>query len=132
MHLNKAMDYINGAPPPFESQIMNEIDYSMHYYKMPKPKMLIAYDRKAYFSPSIPTFRVTFDTNVRYRNYDLDLTKGSFGKTILPEDITIMEIKTDGAMPLWMSNALDKCKILPTSFSKYGRAYLDSDSYNFL
>jgi hypothetical protein len=36
-----------------------------------------------------------------------------------------MEIKTDGAMPLWLSHALDELKIYPTSFSKYGRAYID-------
>ena len=37
----------------------------------------------------------------------------------------ILEIKTDGAMPLWLSHALDELKIYPTSFSKYGKAYED-------
>ena len=35
----------------------------------------------------------------------------------------LLEIKTDGAMPLWLSHALDKLGILPVSFSKYGTAY---------
>ena len=34
-----------------------------------------------------------------------------------------MEIKTDGAMPLWLSAALNQCKIYPATFSKYGTAY---------
>ena len=35
-----------------------------------------------------------------------------------------MKIKTEGAMPLWLSRALDENGIFPTSFSKYGTAYL--------
>ena len=34
-----------------------------------------------------------------------------------------MEIKIAGAMPLWLAESLAKCRIYPTSFSKYGRAY---------
>ena len=41
-----------------------------------------------------------------------------------------MEIKTDGSMPLFLSAALDEMKIFPSSFSKYGRAYLDVLSEN--
>jgi hypothetical protein len=36
-----------------------------------------------------------------------------------------MEIKTEGAMPLWLAHLLDEMRIFPTSFSKYGRAYLN-------
>ena len=34
-----------------------------------------------------------------------------------------MEIKIAGAMPLWLAEALSRCGIYPTSFSKYGKAY---------
>ena len=40
------------------------------------------------------------------------------GKTPL-----IVEIKTDGAIPVWLSHALDELGIAPASFSKYGAAY---------
>ena len=39
-----------------------------------------------------------------------------------------MEIKAQGAMPLWLTEALSELKIYPVSFSKYGMAaktYLD-------
>ena len=36
-----------------------------------------------------------------------------------------MEIKTDGAMPLRLSHALDELNIYPASYSKYGNAYTD-------
>ena len=34
-----------------------------------------------------------------------------------------MEIKAAGAMPIWLVTLLNEGKILPVSFSKYGRAY---------
>lgn len=121
--LAAAMTYIGGGPKPVESQIMSEIDYAMHFYRQPQPAMLIAYEREAYFDQELPSLRLTFDTNVRYRETDLHLDHGHAGTRLLPEDAILMEIKTDGAMPLWLAQALSRCGILPTSFSKYGTAY---------
>ena len=42
---------------------------------------------------------------------------------LLPKDLILLEIKTAGAMPIWLSSALDGESILPGSFSKYGAAY---------
>ena len=123
--LAEAMDYINGGASPPDSQIMREIDYSMHFYSHPKPAAVVSYERDAFFVRNLPALRITFDSAVRYRNTDLDLTHGSYGKTLLDDSFSLMEIKTDGAMPLWLSHALDELKIYPTSFSKYGRAYID-------
>ncbi len=121
--LEEAMDYIFTLQKPFDSQIMREIDYAMNFYNHPKPKMLVAYRRMAYFAEDIPGLRITFDSEVRYRTTDLELDSGDSGTKILPDDVIIMEIKTGGAMPVWLSRALDECKIFPRSFSKYGTAY---------
>lgn len=121
--LQTAMTYISGGPPPCDSQIMREIDYAMHLYRQPQPATLIAYEREAYFDRELPSLRITFDTNVRYREDDLHLDHGHQGIRLLPEDAILMEIKTDGAMPFWLARALSDCSILPASFSKYGTAY---------
>ena len=121
--LHEAMAYISGGPPPRDTQIMREIDYAMHFYRQPQPAMLIAYEREAYFDQELPSLRITFDTNVRYREDDLLLQSGHHGTRLLPDDVILMEIKTDGAMPVWLARALSDCDILPTSFSKYGTAY---------
>ena len=123
--LAEAMEYINGGKRPPDSQIMREIDYAMQYYSHPKPAAIISYERDAFFVRDLPALRITFDSAVRYRNTDLDLTLGPSGKKILDDGFCLMEIKTDGAMPLWLSHALDDLKIFPTSFSKYGKSYLD-------
>lgn len=123
--LCEAMDYINGDAKPPDSQIMREIDHAMRFYSHPKPAVMISYERDAFFVRDLPALRITFDSAVRYRNADLDLTHGSYGKTLLDDSFSLLEIKTDGAMPLWLSHALDELKIYPVSFSKYGRAYID-------
>ena len=126
MPLHRAMSYIQRGEKPGDSQIMREIDYTMHFYNQPQPAMLIAYEREAYFCPEVPTLRLTFDTGVRYRETNLCLEAGSHGTALLPDNVILMEVKTDGAMPLWLAHALDECRLFPTSFSKYGTAYLRS------
>ena len=98
-------------------------DYAMRFYDHPLPQAIICYEREAFYAKDLPAFRITFDTNIRYRRETIDLTKPTSGKLILPKGKVIMEIKTDGAMPLWMSSILDSREIFPTSFSKYGTAY---------
>lgn len=124
MTLREAMAYIENGAKPCDSQIMREIDYAMHFYRQPKPAMLIAYEREAYFDTDNPNLRITFDTNVRARDIDCRLESGHAGDYLLPEDAILMEIKTEGAMPVWLAKALSQCAILPTRFSKYGTAYL--------
>jgi len=123
MSLLEAYNYLERDVKPENSQIMNEINYCMDFYRHPTPKALIAYEREAYFIKDMPNLRITFDSNVRYRTHKLLLEKGSEGKKILPDGKYIMEIKTDGAMPLWLSHALNRHNIFPASFSKYGNAY---------
>ena len=42
---------------------------------------------------------------------------------ILGDDRYLMEIKTNGAMPLWLVHTLTNMGIYPYSFSKYANAY---------
>lgn len=123
MTLKQAENYIKNGICPESSQIMNEIEYAMNFYRRPQPKALISYERDAYFVKSIPALRLTFDSGIRYRAHDLYLEHGTEGKKILPDGAYILEVKTDGAMPLWLSHALAKYNILPSSYSKYGNAY---------
>lgn len=122
--LEKAQRYLETGEKPVQSQIMEEIDFAMRHYRWPGPAMMISCEREAYVVKDMPQLRITFDTYLQARDWDLSLAYGAGGDLILPEDEVLMEIKTDGAMPLWLSHALDKHKIYPSSFSKYGTAYL--------
>ncbi len=122
----EAMDYLTkGARHPKESQISKEIDYFLQYYKGLRPAMAISYDRIAMAGIYDPDLRITFDTNIRWRTEDLTLKKGNVGKDILLPGQHLMELKIAGAMTTQLARILDELNIRQTSFSKYGRGYVD-------
>lgn len=125
MALSEAEAYVKDLEPPFDSQIMREIDYAMRLYGEPKPAMLIRYEREAFFVYDDPTVRLTFDRAIRYSAREPSLLTMGEETRILPEGQVLLEIKTAGAMPLWLSHALGECRIFPSSFSKYGTSYTD-------
>lgn len=121
-----AFQYLTGritAPEP--SQITEEIDYFLRFYETLAPKVFLSYEREAFYTKEPGEFRVTFDENILWRETDLSLEKGIYGAPILKPGQTLMEIKTPGAIPLWMVKVLSEESIRQTSFSKYGNAYLE-------
>lgn len=103
-------------------QIDRELAAFRDHYQTLSPTCLIIYDRTAYFEPD-GDLRLTIDENPRYRLRDLTLTKGMDGTPLLGDGQTILEIKVQDAMPLWLSAILAECGIRKGSFSKYGEAY---------
>ena len=103
-------------------QINREIAVFRDHYKTLVPACLIIYARTAYFEPG-GDLRLTIDNDPRYRADDLTLTRSMEGISLLPEGWTILEVKVQQAMPLWLSEILDTGKIYKGSFSKYGTAY---------
>ena len=103
-------------------QIAREITYFRDFYGTLVPACLIIYDRAAYFEPG-GDLRLTIDGNPRYRIKDADLVTGMDGTSLLPKGCSILEIKVQEAMPLWLTRILDQGRIYQTSFSKYGEAY---------
>jgi len=88
-----------------------------------KPKVYLAYDREAYIGSEDKTLRITFDSNIRSRFNNIGLENGDYGEKLFDYDYYILEVKCLLAIPLWLVKILDKEKIYPTSFSKYGRVY---------
>ena len=103
-------------------QINKEITYFRDFYGTLVPACLIIYDREAYFEPG-GDLRLTIDHCPRYRVDHLDLTSSMDGLPLRPPGHTILEIKVQEAMPLWLSHILDEGRIYKNSFSKYGEAF---------
>lgn len=106
-----------------DSQISKELDYFCNYYETLHPAVFLSYEREAYDCKQGGEFRVTFDENVLCRLEDLSLTSDVWGTPLLPEGITLMELKCSGGIPMWMAKVLSKEHIYVTTFSKYGTAY---------
>lgn len=114
---------INGEPLEQKSQISNELDYFIKHYETIHPAIYLGYEREAYFSLEDNDFRMTFDHNIRFRDYDVTLTKGNYGKRVLDENFVLLEVKCGGALPQWLVDIFSENNIFKASFSKYGTAY---------
>lgn len=117
------LSFQENIPLPVHSQIANEIEYFRCYYQTLQPVVFLSYEREAYYALDGSDFRVTFDENILYRSKDLSLGSKIYGNPLLGEQETLMEIKTSGGMPLWMTRVLTENHVFKTSFSKYGAAY---------
>lgn len=119
----EAKNYIdNNVLPETNKQIMMELDYVFKKNDL-KPKISLTYDRLSYAFKEDETYRITFDTNIRYSNKKLDLVDLD-DEECLFDDGYIMEVKTLKGYPVWFINALSNLKIYPVSYSKVGEAYL--------
>ncbi len=114
-----------GLPFPVDSQIGNEIEYFREFYKDLEPSVFISYDREAYSANDGSDLRVTFDDNILYRTEDFSMNSGIYGTPVIGNCLSLMEIKTNGGIPLWLTKVLSDNHIYKTSFSKYGSAYED-------
>jgi phage pi2 protein 07 len=124
LKLNEAYDFVStGIKPAYKAymnrQVINEIAYMLNLYDLER-RLYLAYDRKALFSKENKDLRITFDTNIRTRRYDLRLESGDHGEFLLGNNEWLMEVKAENNIPLWLSKLLSECKLYKTSFSKYG------------
>ncbi|MDF2486840.1 MAG: molecular chaperone [Herbinix sp.] len=127
LELSEAEQYLYYRRPlDHPSQIEKEIDWFLRFYQDIEPSMYISYRRIAMYGIEDPQLRVTFDTEIQWRDTDLWLEYGSWGNQLLQDNERLMEIKMPGAMPIWLAHILDEMEIYPISFSKYGMGYQQS------
>lgn len=127
--LNEFYNYIETGKLINNNQIMKELDYGFKKYDL-KPKYIISYERYSYYAKKDSNLRITFDCDIRSRDYDLKLENGNYGKLLIDKKFYLMEIKSLNGLPIWLVQILTDLKIYPTSFSKYGNVFknkLESD-----
>ena len=95
------------------------------FYKKLEPRVYLSYEREAWYDPADSGFRMTLDRNIRYRTTDFDLGSSYDGQTLLPADMSLLEVKASGGIPMWLTEHLSSQHIHKQSFSKYGTAYLE-------
>ena len=124
MAQDTALSWLCGRSPLVpDSQIGREIEYFRAYYGTLRPTVFLSYARQAWYSLDGSDFRVTFDDDILCRQSALSLTREPDGTPLLPDGKVLMEIKTSGGIPLWMTRLLTENRVYKTSFSKYGTAY---------
>ena len=103
-------------------QVIHEIEYFLKIYDL-TPKIILSYDRIAYFEKDNKDLRISFDMNIRSRRCDLRLEDGDFGERLIKDNMFLMEIKTSLSKPLWVAQMLAEYNINRVNFSKYGTEY---------
>ena len=121
--LNEEIGKLLEEDETYTDQISREIRYYRNCHENLHPAVFISYDREAFYMKDNHDFRMTFDQNIRYRDYDLDLSKGVYGDYLTGGNQVLLEVKTASGIPLWLSEFLSKNRIYKTSFSKYGEVY---------
>ena len=116
-------NYIEEECKAASTQVTDEIEYFCSLYPGLRPTVFLSYDREAYKMNDGGDFRVTFDSNIRSRDYDISLESEAYGTNLLDDNKVLMELKCSGGIPLWMTEALSAGHIYKTSVSKYGTAY---------
>ncbi len=117
-----AAELLAGRGRP-RTQIERELDWTCRRYEGLRATAYLAYDRVAYFEQGNRDLRVTFDQNVRVRWDDVRLTGPDAGARVLDDGLSILEVKTSQALPIWLVRYLEGIGARKTSFSKYGRAW---------
>lgn len=103
-------------------QILKEIKHVI-IRKQLKPVNVISYERLPLVSVEDSALRITFDFNIRSRGDDLDLTHGTDGERRIEKQIAVLEVKTNKAIPFWLTKILAKYKYRNQTFSKYCSHY---------
>ncbi|RKN75866.1 polyphosphate polymerase domain-containing protein [Paenibacillus ginsengarvi] len=127
LRLGEAYEFVRSGQAPayregMNGQVVREIEYFLSRYEL-KPEVYIAYDRIAMFCRGNRDLRITFDTNIRSRRYDLGLECGDYGDPLTERGQWLMEVKAEKTIPVWLAGLLSEYRLYRTSFSKYGNEY---------
>jgi len=122
MEAGRAMALLRGEGDP-QDQIERELDYTCRRYGGLIPSFYIAYDREAFYAADDHEFRMTFDRRVRTRTHNMALTATDEAERILDDGLNLLEVKSAGAFPLWLTHFFAEEKIYKVSFSKVGAAW---------
>lgn len=106
-----------------DTQIGREMVYFRDFYKNLQPQVYLSYERDSWRGVGDPGLRITLDNDIRFRRSRLHLDQSPGGQAILAPELSLMEVKAENAIPLWLTQLLAQLNISKISFSKYGRAY---------
>lgn len=108
-----------GAYAADDGNVMDEVCNLVNRYRL-EPKMIISYNRAAFFDLYRQDLRITFDRNIKCRSINLDLQRGGFGgKFVVPPSMYILEVKFNEVVPRWLCSCLNHHDLKVERVSKY-------------
>ena len=105
-----------------DEHIHDEIQWMFRRLEL-VPKVMVIYDRIAFYDPNNEGFRITFDFNIIYRTTNLDIKEEPIGDLIDPELHVLMEVKYENELPSWFIDLQNELALESQGFSKYKEVY---------
>lgn len=107
----------------FSAPLLNEF-YCLKKTEDMRPKIIVDYNRTAFVLENL-NVRITLDQNI---TCSLDtksfLSNTTSGKNILPDNVSVLEVKFDDILPRYITEILSVENLEQTAFSKYVQACL--------
>ena len=104
---------------PADSALVGEVRVFVGTFRL-EPKSIVSYFRSALVGGSHdPGLRVTFDTDIRYRDGDLALDSKHPGRHMVHPEMCVLEIKANERLPLWVVDLIGHHNIQLIRVSKY-------------
>lgn len=105
----------NGGIDPVFDEVFNVVRR-----RALEPKLIISYNRAAFFDRHRRDLRITLDRNIKFRSQCLSLEKNRLkGRYVIPPTMMILEVKFDETIPQWISSCLNRLDFQVQRFSKY-------------
>lgn len=112
--------FFNTAVPKEEDNDLILNMEALKRYTGLKPVVRVDYMRNALFSKTDSTVRVTLDTNVVCARFKGDHSQPHI--KVFPAGLDVLEIKSPGHMPYYLSRVIDKYRLQRSAISKYASA----------
>jgi len=95
-----------------------------------EPKIVVSYNRTAFFDRFNKNLRITIDRNVRCRHIALNIeTNKTKGRYALQPEMMILEIKFNESIPTWIVSCLNYLDLQVQRISKYCNAIENLQMY---
>lgn len=108
-----------------EPQIMREILEFVRRYA-PSPRVFLTYRRYALYEKDNPDFRITVDRDLRFRTERAGDPDDFNLSPVLKDDRTVLlEIKSTGGIPRWLTERMSALGIYQAPFSKVGYCFTE-------
>lgn len=83
------------------------------------PQVGVSYWRQAYIWPAYDNVRLTFDYDLRYLPEYFLSDQQAYERLFLSPGLMVMEVKTDGHLPIWFREVGKGLNLQQTRYSKY-------------
>ncbi|MBX3010385.1 MAG: polyphosphate polymerase domain-containing protein [Caldilineaceae bacterium] len=113
-------DYLTDFPPTAQA-VLQEVNYLYTTCQL-EPACVVTYQRLALNGREPHAdLRITFDTQLRGRTYDLNLLTAGVdsGRHFIPPHLCVMEVKVNRNVPYWLASLLAQERCQAQRISKY-------------